>query len=523
MKTEPHSPTAHQQARAGLVLAAAAGLALADGVPPLVYETFLPGYRLSRGVDVAVDTDGNAFILAANHNEDTRNDIILAKIDPEGGVVWERYLRGSQIDIAGGIALDANGDMWVTGWTDSPDFPITADAIDNTLTGFRDVFVTKLASADGAVLYSTYIGGDYVDGGNDIAIGDDGRVYVTGFSISTDYPVTDDAVQPTRTNGYSYAFSDNILTILSPDGAQILYGTYYGGSEDEEAEAIALDADGSIVIAAWTQSDDYPTLNPFQSAYAGGERDLVVTRFAPGGTAVEFSTYLGGEDWEFLGRIDIAPDGGILIGGSTRSLTYPTTPGAFQTDFAGGPRGCGGGAFEEFYNCENAFVTKLSPDGSTADFSTYIGGDRPDFSRGLAVDNLGRAHIVGYSYSEDYPGGPVEPGSIIVSRLSTDGSAVDYTYSAYSQYANAGHGIAVGDDGGVYLTGAIHFPAEIYAAKLAGECTADFNNDGLIDTQDVLAFLDAWSAGDGSADINVDGTINTIDVLAFLNLWRTGC
>ena len=522
MKCDSNTSTIHRFLLSGLAAAAATGAALADGVPPVTYETFLPGYRLSSGRDIAVDGAGNAFVLAANHNEDTRNDVILAKLDPEGGVLWQRYLRGSQIDIAGGIALDADGNAWVTGWTDSPDFPVTADALDNTLTGFRDVFVTKIASADGAVLYSTYIGGDYVDGGNDIAIGEDGRVYVTGFSISMDYPVTDDAVQPTRANGYSYAFSDNILTILSPDGRDILYSTYYGGSEDEEAEAIALDADGSIVIGAWTHSTDYPTHNPFQAGYAGGERDLVVTRFGPRGTTVEFSTYLGGEDWDWLGRIDIGPDGGIFVGGSTRSLAFPTTPGAFQTEFAGGASGCGGGPFEEFYNCENVFLTKLTPDGSALGYSTYIGGNRPDFSRGLAVDAQGRAHVVGYSYSSDYPGSP-EPSSVIVSRLSADGAAVDYTYSTYSQYANAGHGITVGGDGGVYLTGAIHFPADIYIAKLEGDCIADFNADGATDTQDVLAFLNAWAAGESSADVNGDGNTNTRDVIEFLNLWNAGC
>jgi hypothetical protein len=520
MKNTAHTSSLRHLLAAGLAMTAAVGAALADGEPPIAYETVLPGYNLSHGADLAVDADGNAFVLAANHNDATRNDVILAKLDPGGNVLWERYLRGGSIDIAGGIALDAQGDLWVTGWTDSADFPITADAIDNQLTGFRDVFVTKLASTDGSVLYSTYIGGDYVDGGNDIAIGDDGRVFITGFSASTDYPTTADAIQPDR-NGHSYAFTDNILTILSPDGTSVLYSTYYGGSEDEEAQSIALDANGDIVIGGWTQSTDYPTHNPFQANYAGGERDAFVTRFLTDGSAIDFSTYLGGEDWDFFGRLDVGPNGGIFVTGSTRSITFPTTSGSFQPNFDGDILGCEV-PFGQDYNCEDMFLTKLAPDGTQLDYSTYLGGSRPDEARGVAVDNLGRAHLVGYSYSADFPGTD-DQYTVLTSRISADGSTLDYIHARFSGSCNAGHGITVGGDGAVYLTGAVNVPADIYVVKLEGQCLADFNGDGATNTQDVLAFLNAWAAGDSSADINGDGTVNTQDVLAFLNLWAAGC
>jgi hypothetical protein len=358
-------------------------------------------------------------------------------------------------------------------WTDSADFPIV-DPLQGTLIGFRDAFVTKLSSADGTILYSTFLGGDYVDEAHDIAIGAAGEIILVGQTESSDFP-TVDPIQG-ELNGPPYAYSDAFITKLSADGSTILYSTYLGGSNDERWTRVALDGDGAIYIAGSTESNDFPTVAPMQSANAG-QGDLFVARIAPDGSALDYSTYLGGEDFDLAGRIAVDAAGQVYVAGSTQSYTFPTTSGAFQEQFVGAD--CSSPPFE-YRNCYDAFVTKVSPDGGAWAYSTFLGGSLDDEARGIALESNGDAYLVGYTFSSDFPGAVPTIG-IFTSRLSADGSDLLYTVTKWSGSANAGHGIALDNAGDIHITGALNVPADVYVAKL---------NEGPPPPQDTLHVAD---------------------------------
>jgi len=434
--------------------------------PTIVYETAFSGAHLDHGLDIAVDAEGNVYVVAFAYSGD--HDVLVAKIAADGRLLYTTYLSGSDIDYGLGIVVDDAGGVYIAGWTDSSDFP-TLSPLQDTLTGFRDAFVTKLSAQEGTLVFSTYLGGDYADQGNDIALNSAGEIYLVGATWSTDFPVVD-PIQG-ELNGFPYAYSDAFVTKLSGDGSTILYSTYLGGSKDDEGRSIALDGSDRIYIAGETYSTDFPMQAPIQPANAG-ERDVFVARMASDGSALEYSTYLGGEDWDRVGRIAVDGVGSAHVTGSTQSVGFPTTPGAYQEEFVGEILGCEI-PFAADRNCTDVFVSKLWPDGSDLAYSTYLGGIRDDEGRGMALDSNGAAHVVGYSFSPDFPPSGGTFGTIITSKLDATGSDLLYTLAIESASPNAGHGIAVDGADDTYITGAVNAPADVYVAKISDEPSAD--------------------------------------------------
>lgn len=431
------------------------------GDPLFEYETVVPGYYLASGHGVAVDDHGNAYLIGKAYADHVHLDIVVAKIDPHGILLWEKFIVGNSHDWASDIVLDRSNNVVITGWTDSDDFPLK-DAIDNTLTGFRDVFVMKLSGGDGTILYSTYLGGDYTDEGHGIDLSETGEIVIVGSTKSTDFPTTPNAFQG-QPSAPLYIYSDAFITRLSASGDAVLYSTYFGGFKDDTAREIACDSQGNIVFAGETSADDFPLVN----AIISDPRDLFVCRLSADGGTLQFSTYFGGEEFDRLGGMALGPDGCVFIAGSTRSVYFPTTPGAFQEDFIGEIDGCTipfGGS----YNCDDVYVTKIDMEQSDLAFSTYLGGTQIEECRGISVDSMGRAHVVGFTYSADFPpSGISSSGSLFVSRFDPTGSLLDYSVIKDSNSPNAGHGITLDGDGGIYFTGAVNVPAEIYAAKMS--------------------------------------------------------
>lgn len=431
--------------------------------PAFVYETIYNGGWLDSGRDVAVDAAGNAYVLAQAYN--ANNDVLVLKLGPDGTVLWTVSMPGRALDFGTGIEVDGAGGVYITGWTDSDDFPIV-NALQATLNGPRDAFLTKLSAQDGSILFSTYLGGSRAEGSNDIVLNSAGEIYLVGYTNSTDFPTMNPLQGQLNT---TYCFCDDAFVAkISADGQSILYGTYLGGGFDDSGDSIGVDAGDNIYVTGNTRSDDFPLAAPIQSTYGGGERDLFLSRIAVDGSALQYSTFLGGEDWDLVSRLQIDGAGNAYLTGWTRSVAFPTTAGAFQEQFAGGIRACGSPPFEPLHNCEDAFVTKVLADGSALAYSTFLGGEWVDEARGIAVDGLGQAYIVGYSSSADFPpAGSITPTDIFVSQLSADGSALNYTIGIDSNSANAGHGIAVGSAGDLYVTGAKNVPADVYVARLA--------------------------------------------------------
>jgi hypothetical protein len=446
---------------------ASVGLAAAASAdqPTFVYQTTVTGYYLASGRDMAVDAGGNAYVVARTIGGG--NDILVVKLDPEGDVLWETPINGSSHDVAGDIELDDANDVYIAGWTDSRgDFPVVG-GLDPMVTKFRDAFVMKLSGADGSIIFSTLFGGDYTDQGEALALTDAGEIIIVGSTGSTDFPTTPDAYQD-HPSAPLYVYTDVFIMKLTAAADSILYSTYFGGFEDDQAKYVELDPAGNIVISGTTTDDAFPLVNPIIS----DPQEIFVSKLSADGSTLMFSTYIGGEDIDALDGMDMDSNGYVYITGSTRSVDFPTTPGSFQDEFVGEYLGCYVSFPAHYYNCDDVFVTKMATDGSGLVYGTFVAGTKVENSGNIFVDDLGRAYIIGYTGSQDFPpdGGPPEGygADIFVSGLSSDGSDLLFTQLVESGSSNQGHGVAVGSCGDVYFTAAVNVPADVYVARLTG-------------------------------------------------------
>jgi hypothetical protein len=323
----------------------------------LVYSTYL-GRSGGEGNGTAIDTAGNAYVTGdTGINFPTTpgafqtsygggaSDAFVTKLNATGtALVYSTYLGGSDLEDASGwgrIAVDALGNAYVSGLTASSNFPTTAGAFQTTLGGgVYDAFVSKVNSAGSALLYSTYLGGAGFDGGLGIAVDAAGNAYMTGATSSSNFPSTPGSFQTTYGGN-----GDAFVTKLNAGGSALVYSTYLGGSDFDEGNGLVIDASGEASIAGMTQSSNLPTTaDAFQTTF-GGVQDAFVSKHNAAGSAVLYSTYLGGTFSDF--GLGIADDtsGSTYVTGFTSSTDFPTTPGAFQTALAGS---------------QNAFISKFS-------------------------------------------------------------------------------------------------------------------------------------------------------------------
>src|SRR5204862_312871 len=272
--------------------------------PVLVYSSYLGGSGGNEGpTGIAVDTAGNAYVTGATGSTNfpttpgafqttvtASGSVYVTKLDPSGAPVYSTFLGGSGGDDASGFAVDAAGNAYVTGGTNSTDFPTTPGAFQPALAGPQDIFVTKLNPV-GAPVYSTYLGGSATEGGAHIAVDVSGNAYVTGTTGSTDFPTTPGAFQPTFGGNTFGGAIDGFVTKLGPAGAPV-YSTFLGGSGVEGALGIAVDGAGNAYVAGFTQSTNFPTTpGAFQPTF-GGSDDAFVTKITvntPSGSNVTVS------------------------------------------------------------------------------------------------------------------------------------------------------------------------------------------------------------------------------------------
>ncbi len=431
--------------------------------PTFAYETMIDGYYLSHGKEAVVDEVGNAYVIASWYSDQQHLDILVIKLDPAGDPVWTVPIVGEELehDSAADIALDSEGNLWITGWTSSDNFPTTPDALYPTQIHFQDAFLMKMDPEDGAILYCTYLGGDYTDRGAGITLNEANEIYVVGVTGSTDYPTTPDAYQG-EPSAPLYAFTDAFITKFSPDGRTILYSTYFGGYEDDWAENVDLDQGQNIVVSGRTRSDDFPLINPIQST----PNTIFVSQLSADGSTLQFSTYLGGDDVDAVTSMAVDGEDYVYLTGYTRSIDFPTTPGSFQDTFIGEILGCEEGFPPVDVNCSDGFVVKMATDGTGMVYGTFLGGLLPDQGRAIAVDETGSAHVAGYTVSADFLGTGNVYASIFVAKLNPSGSELEFALTKQSSSANAGHGLALDASNDVYFAGAVHAPADIYIAKL---------------------------------------------------------
>jgi len=259
-------------------------------------------------------------------------------IDP--GLDYSTYLGGMDFDFSrNSIAVDGSDRAYVTGFTTSTDYPTTPGAFDRTLGSNNDAFVTKLNASGSALVYSTFLGGIGGGTGDGIAVRD-GRAFVTGYTGSSDFPTTPGAFDTALDGG-----ADAFVTKLNAAGSALVYSTFLGGTNFDRSADIAVDGEGRAHVMGDTQSDDYSTTpGAFDTSYNGGS-DAFVTKLNAAGSALAYSTFLGGTKADNGFGIAVDGEGRAYVTGDAQSDDYPTTPGAFDTTFNGGPN--------------DAFVTKL--------------------------------------------------------------------------------------------------------------------------------------------------------------------
>jgi hypothetical protein len=394
----PTSPGAFQAAPGGLKDAFVIKL---DPAGSVVYSTYLGGVGDDVGRAIAADGTGNAHITGEVESTNFPTtvgafrttlsgvrDAFVAKLDTVGWVVYSTYLGGTGEEEPSGLAVDTSGNAYVTGETASIDFPTTAGAFRTASAGLMDAFITKLDPAGVSLVYSTYLGGTGDDDTRGIAIDADRNAYVTGETLSTNFPTTLGAFQRTMAG-----VSDAFVAKLDPAGAVLVYATYLGGRGADRGFDIALDPvpNPNAYVAGRTASTNFPvSAGAFQTILAGtGVRlDAFVTKINPTGSLV-YSTYIGGGGGDEEARsIGVDGSGYAYVTGETVATNFPTTADAFRRSLAGR---------------SDAFVTKLNPAGSALAYSTYLGGGGEDDGRGLAVDPVGSIYVTGQTSSTDFP------------------------------------------------------------------------------------------------------------------------
>src|SRR2546426_7315233 len=307
-------------------------------------------------------------------------------IDPV--LAYSTYLGGSGGDQGFGVAVDAVGNAYVTGFAGSSDFPTTAGAFQTAFGGGEaDAFVTKLNPTGSALVYSTYLGGDGFDQGHGIAVDATGNAYVTGHTFSTNFPTTTGTVQP-GFSGVSPIIGDAFVTKLNATGSALVYSTYLGGGDDDDGFGMAVDATGNAYVTGQTLSTNFPTTAGTVQPGFAGTIDAFMTKLNPTGSGLVYSTYLGGDSDDLGNGIAVDATGNAYVTGLTFSTNFPTTPGAFQTT----PE-----------VASDAFVVKLNAAGTALVYSTFLGGDGFDQGHGIAVDAEGNAYATGGTSSTNFP------------------------------------------------------------------------------------------------------------------------
>jgi hypothetical protein len=360
-------------------------------------------------------------------------------IDPV--LVYSTYLGGSGGDQAWAVRVDSAGSAYVAGFTTSTNFP-TANALQAANGGNQDAFVAKLNAAGTALVYSTYLGGNGGDQARGLAIDSSGNAYVTGFTGSTNFP-TANAFQAAQGAGNS---QDVFVTKINAAGSALVYSSYLGGNGALEfGEGIAVDSAGNAYLTGVTDSTNFPTANPIQAAEAGGG-DVFITKLNAAGTALVYSTYLGGSDFEIAEGIALDSSGNAVVTGDTRSTNYPTAN-AVQAANGGG---------------QDTFVTKINAAGNALVYSTYLGGSADDQGESVALDSSGSAYVTGTTTSTIIPtanafqpanGGTTTTQDAFVTKLNAAGSALVYSTYLGGTGGEVGHGIAVDSAGNAYVTG----------------------------------------------------------------------
>ena len=444
--------------------------------PILVYSTYLGGTLGDRALDIALDASQNAYITGFSNSSigfPTKNpyqassagagEVFVTKLSPAGALVYSTYIGGQGADEAAGIAVDSAGNAYVTGRTNSLNYPIVS-AFQSALGGSQDAFLTKLNATGSALVYSTFLGGNANttsaaatgEYGYGVAVDSSGSAYVTGWTASTNFP-TVNPFQANRspspagcdpaTDGNKCARSEAFVSKFSASGTSLIYSTYLGGTEYDEGYAIAIDGNGSAYVTGTSLSANFPTLSPKQ-VNSSGNGDAFVAKLSPAGNSLVYSTYLGGVGQDLGYSLVVDSAGSAYVAGVTASANFPVVSPAQSFN-----AGLGGASTD-------GFVTKLSPSGNAWLYSTFIGGGGAESANGIAVDSAGNVLVVGESNSTaGFPiSNAIQAGNAglydgFLVKLAASGSTFVYGTFLGGSGDDFGSEVAVDAGGDAYIVG----------------------------------------------------------------------
>ncbi|MCI0724197.1 MAG: SBBP repeat-containing protein [Acidobacteria bacterium] len=417
--------------------------------PVLSFSGYQGGTGLDQAYGIAVDAAGNSYITGttesinfplqsqfAPYPNDNRKNAFVMKLNPQGTTVLYSTYLGGNADDEGLAIAVDSSGQALVAGYTDSTNFPTASPYRATNSGGRDGFVARLNATGNALVYSTYLGGSGSDLAFAIALDGQSNVYVAGSTASTSFPT----VNPYQaTLG---ALRDAFVTKFNPAGSTLLYSTYLGGNADDVGYGIAVDASGSAFVTGITQSDNFPTANAMQATYEGGT-DVFVTKLNAAGSELAYSTYLGAGFAENCYSIAVDRAGSAYVAGSTESATFPVT-----SPYQGSKRGG-----------IDAFVTKLTPSGKARVYSTFLGGNAEDRVNAIAVDSMGNATVTGFTLSSDFP--TLEPlqsaygggQDAFVTRLNASGVGLLYSTYFGGSGEDEGKAIALDAAGSAYIAG----------------------------------------------------------------------
>jgi hypothetical protein len=432
--------------------------------PTVGWSTYYGGSGGEWWVEVASDSAGAAYVTgrttstnfpcvgAAQATLAGSGDAFVVKIPAAGtSVTYATYVGGSGQEDSRGVAVDSSGAVYVSGYTTSTDFPTVSAYQSSNGGGLCDAYVFKLNASGSALTYATYLGGNSGDRALRVAVDSNGEAHIAGDTGSTGF-----------TSALPYGGSgDAFVAKLGASGSTLSWFLYLGGSWGDTGHGIAIDSDGSVVVAGETASGNFPVTTGSMQTTFGGGGDGFVARIAASGGAVTWASFLGGSDYDIARQVALGPQGAVHVVGETVSTNFPTTSGAFQSSHASD-----GGVWD-------GFAAKVSSDGGTLSWSTCYGGDGTDKAQALVVLSDGSVWIGGVTGSTDLPvQSPFQStrndgNDGFVAKLSSTGASL--TFGTYINSVAVGSptewvkGLAAGPGGLLYVAGytsAASFPVQ---------------------------------------------------------------
>ncbi|MBM2815202.1 MAG: type sorting protein [Ignavibacteria bacterium] len=441
--------------------------------------------------------DGSIGFETGNYNRD-----LALIIDP---LVYSTFIGGVNNDFSTGLMMDPSRNSIVIGYTNSnaSSFPVTSGAYDVTLNGGNDLFVTKFNFYGTSLDFTTYIGGSGADFGQSLYLDGSNNIYVTGYTLSTNYPSTSGAFDASSNGTY-----DIIVSKINSTGSSLLYSTYVGASEADYSTSIAVDGSGNAYVVGYTASTTFPTTSGAYDVSHNGGNDIIVFKLNSGGTALSYSTFIGGTGDDLGNSIAVDGSGYAYIGGNSLSGNYPTTSGSYQTTIGG---------------ATDVIVTKLNTTGTALVYSTFVGNTSHEFGNALVIDDDGNAYITGETRSNNFPttSGAYDQSfnlglnDVYVTKLNSSGTGLVYSTFIGGTSTDIAYSMAIDKWNDIFITGntgSTNYPTTSGAYGTSASGLGDIFISKLNPSGNILMYSTyiGGTAADNGKSIAWDGSLRNV-------------